>query len=435
MGETIGDRWSVGRARWVLADLAAYVDLDMWRPLSRRCVDALTQSGDRFALAYARLWQAVPYLMRGYQPQGIAALRDAASGVADIANPTLNAAYVIWQGWAALQAGELCRADQLATEVMAGPGFRLATQRLFGELLLAAAARHRGVYQPILDEFPDKAASALRHGEVLAAVMYRHWEAFCLLFSDPPAARHRAEETIALYGSSYGSVACALHLTATLAALAMGDGKAAWAHSDAAEAFTAPMKWPLNRTRQLLVRALLLVRDNDVAAARTTAVEQVVLAHEQGLAIELVYGLEALAVIAAADNTFVDTARLLGVATTMRGKMEMAGEFLPLSALVEKSVLRAQETFGPRHLRYCQHGRSGTHAGRGGGWPVETNGDPEWQGLGPQRRVRRRQSSCRRGHGITPDELDMGSRTQQSDGGSRRLASRNNPAEEIPGWP
>lgn len=347
MGEAVGDPWSVGRARWVLADLAAYVDLDMWRPLSERCVDALIQSGDRFALAYARLWQAVPYLMRGYQPQGIAALGDAASGVADIANPTLNASYVIWQGWAALQAGELRRADQLATEVMAGPGFRLATQRLFGELLLAAAARHRGVYEPILDEFPSRAASALRHGEILAAVMYRHWEAFCLLFSDPPAARHRAEETIALYGSAYGSVACALHLTAALAALAMGDGNAAWSHSDTAEAFTAPMRWPLNRTRQLLVRAMLLGGNNDVAAARATAVEQVVLAHEQGLAIELVYGLEALAVIADAADALVDTARLLGVTTKMRGTMEMAGEFLPLSLLVGKSVERAHETLGP----------------------------------------------------------------------------------------
>ena len=155
LGEVVGDAWPISHANWVLAELASYIDVDMWRPLSDVSIAALTASGDRFALGYARLWQAVPLLIRAYQPEGIAALVAATDAVNAVANPTLNASYKIWQGWAALQAGELRRTDQLATEVMTGPGFRLATQRLFGELLLAAAACYRGLHHPVLDEFSE----------------------------------------------------------------------------------------------------------------------------------------------------------------------------------------------------------------------------------------------------------------------------------------
>ena len=346
IGEAIGDAWPVGRAYWVLAELAAYVDIDMWRPLSELSIEALTASGDRFALGYARLWQAVPLLMRAYQPEGIAALEAAAAAVDDVANPTLNASYKIWQGWAALQAGELRRTDQLATEVMTGPGFRLATQRLFGELLLAAAARFRGRHHPVLDLFPARAESALRHGETLTAVMYQYWESFCLLFDDPALALLRAREFITRHGESYTSVACAVHLVAALAALAVGDVEASWAHSDAAEALTAPIKWPLNRTRRLLVRSLLLVERGDLLGAEEEARRLVALAREQELNIELVYGLELHALIAATHGDFATTARLIGVTGPMRESMELADGFLPLSVPVGLAIERARAEMG-----------------------------------------------------------------------------------------
>lgn len=346
IGEDIGDPWPVGRAYWVLAELAAYVDLDLWRPLSERSIEALTASGDRWALGYARLWQAVPYLMRASQPEGIAALAAAAPAIDDIANPTLNASYKIWEGWAALQAGELRRTDQLATEVMTGPGFRLATQQLFGDLLLAAAARYRGLHHPVLEQFPDRAKSALRHGETLAAVMYQYWESLCLLFDDPAAALDRARECIARHGESYPSAACAVQLVAALAAFAVGEVEASWSHSDAAEALTVPMKWPLNRTRQLLVRSLLLVERGDLAAAEEVARSLVALARKEELNIELVYGLEVHALIAATRDHFADAARLVGVTAPLRAEMELADNFLPLSVPVGRAVDRAREALG-----------------------------------------------------------------------------------------
>ena len=363
IGEAIGDAWPVGRAYWVLAELAAYVDVDMWRPLSDLSIEALTASGDRFALGYARLWQAVPLLMRAYQPEGIAALEAAAAAVDDVANPTLNASYKIWQGWAALQAGELRRTDQLATEVMTGPGFRLATQRLFGELLLAAAARYRGLHHPILDQFGERAESALRHGETLTAVMYQYWESFCWLFEDPAVALTRARAFITRHGDSYASVACAVHLVASLAALALGDLEASWAHSDAAEALTVPMKWPLNLTRQLLVRSLLFVERGDLMAAEETARSLVALSREQELHVELVYGLEVHALIAAVRGDFATTARLVGVTGPMREAMELADDFLPLSVPVARAVEQARAALGAE--AFAEQFAEGTRRGPG----------------------------------------------------------------------
>ena len=346
IGESIGDAWPVGRAYWVLAELAAYVDLDMWRPLSDLSIDALTTSGDLFALGYARLWQAVPLLMRAYQPEGIAALEVAAGAVELVGSPTLNASYKIWQGWAALQGGELRRTDQIATEAMTGPGFRLATQRLFGELLLAAAARYRGVHHPMLDLFTSRADSALRHGETLAAVMYQYWESFCLLFEDPTLALVRAREFIARHGDAYTSIACAAQLVAALAAFALGDFEEAWAHSDAAEALTAPIKWPLNLTRQLLVRSLLLAERGDLMAAEETARSLVALARTQELNIELVYALEVHALIAARRGDFATTARLVGATAPMHAEMELANDFLPLSVPLGLAVEQARSALG-----------------------------------------------------------------------------------------
>jgi hypothetical protein len=284
--------------------------------------------------------------MRAYQPEGIAALEAAAAAVAEVDNPTLNASYKIWQGWAALQAGHLRRTDQLATEVMTGPGFRLATQRLFGELLLAAAARYRGLHHLILDQIGERAESAFRHGETLAAVMYQYWESFCLLFEDPAIALVRARDFIARHGDNYTSVACAVHLVAALAALALGDVEASWAHSDAAEALTTPIRWPLNLTRLLLVRSLLFVELGDLTAAEEAARSLVTLAREQELNIELVYGIEVHALIAASRGDFVTTARLVGVTAPMGDAMELVDGFLPLSIPVGRAVDQARAALG-----------------------------------------------------------------------------------------
>ena len=113
----------------------------------------------------------------------------------------------------------------------------------------------------------------------------------------------------------------------------------------------------------LLVRSLLFVERGDLMAAEETARSLVALSREQELHVELVYGLEVHALIAAVRGDFATTARLVGVTGPMREAMELADDFLPLSVPVARAVEQARAALGAE--AFAEQFAEGTRRGPG----------------------------------------------------------------------
>ncbi len=346
LAESVFDEWSIGRARWVISDMATWGNLETWRALSDQAIDALAASGDSFAEAYARVWRAMPYLMRGHLSVGTDALRAAVAKVAALDNPTVNGSLLAWRAWAAFHSGEFGRAEQFASEALAGPGFRLASQRFLVEMISIGAALHRGRNHPLRAEFERNTALAHRQGEVLTAASSRQYMVGWLLFSDPAAALDAAVRLLGDLPPTYKLGVCETNLAAAWACLALDDVEAARRHADAAAATGSVANWPIVRTRLMAVEAMISIARSELGEAIAVADAAVVLAESEGLRVALVDALETRALAAAAGDDFARFAEITGLVSTLRQRMEYADVFLPLSLPGAKATHRAMSAIG-----------------------------------------------------------------------------------------
>ncbi|MEO1059303.1 MAG: hypothetical protein AAFY28_20550, partial [Actinomycetota bacterium] len=346
IAETTGDRWSLGRARWVLADLAAYGSIDRWRSLSDDAIDALVAANDRFALAYARVWRAVPHLTRGDISAGRDALDVAADDVAQVDNPSLNTSHLAWRAWAAFHCGELAECSDLIDRALAAPGFRLGTQVAFLQCLRAEAMMLRGVETPDWDRNAATIRRLERRGEVLAAGLHEQWEAAGLLHDDVSGALDVAQRLERELSPSFRVARMIARIVAAWATFARGELDAARRHLELAGETPSLARWPLHAWQLHAVDGLLLAADGRFDASRAATGTARDVASTSGLGIAEVRAIQTQALIAGASGDHTTVAELFGTIGERTAAMGLSGRFAPLSDPYDLVVGAAREVLG-----------------------------------------------------------------------------------------
>ena len=285
LGVSGADPWSLGRARWVISDMAAYGNLEAWRSLSDQAIDALAVSGDAFAEGYARLWQATPYLLRGHLVIGRTALEAAATRVAEVDEPVAQSKP---PGLAGLGGVPLGRVPPVGADLERGVG--RARIPLGDPALLRRDPLHRGCDpqrqdHPISPEFERNASLALRRGQVLAARINSQAMVGWLLFTDPAAALGAARCCCPRCHRPTSSACCETNLNAAWACLSLDDVETARGHIDQAIAVGSVANWPLPRTRRMAIESMISTSRGDLGHAIAVADAVVVIAEQEGLRV------------------------------------------------------------------------------------------------------------------------------------------------------
>ncbi len=166
MAEATGDSLALGRGNSTFTSILVYTaPLSQWRTQWTNTVRILTECQDTYALGGTLIWGAVPLLRRGYVREALQILHDVRPQIEEIGTPGLLAMQQTWEAFAATQAGELAKAEQLI--LLAQSSGALGSQaRVNGaETVLLLARSQMGRTQRAWEEYIQRADEAERNGE------------------------------------------------------------------------------------------------------------------------------------------------------------------------------------------------------------------------------------------------------------------------------
>ncbi|MGH3765934.1 MAG: LuxR C-terminal-related transcriptional regulator [Pseudonocardiaceae bacterium] len=342
IGETCGDPWTQGRALNTLGMMVSYRDPAGGRPLLQRSVQLATQAGDDWCHIDASLRLAIAWI---WQDEF------------DTARPVLDEAYATatrigcragfaWHWWClgleALFQGRLAEARELlGRSVATSPngfarGFMAYAQLVCGDTELAYCSAGKTLQRVL--------ATGARFASGMAHQMLGRTE---MALGELPAARGHLETAVDLERHSGFSYMLSWHL-ALLGTLERLDGNLAAAHRHAEEALDMARRlgsgWLQAGAERLLGRLAL-------AAGEATDAERYI--HDalgrlvaKGFALDIPECLDALAAIAATQDSFQEAARLLGAAAAGRQRLGII-RFPPEPQFWSSIDLITRQALGP----------------------------------------------------------------------------------------
>lgn len=343
IGEAIGDPISVGRGRWTLAALWAYVDYDEFVAASEEAVTALSASGDQYALTDAMSWRCMALHSRGRVHEAVAALEAARPLVDALDNPHLHAMFWWMESELALQSGDLARVTPLTDRSLG----LLLSATFAGPVNVQVRADHlRGIEPPLLGELASRAELARRSNDWIAASLYDYALLTHLLRVDPPAALDLARGLGDGPGGLLSMSDCVTHAYHALAAVGVGlddVASASVALSDQ-QSTLAGSVFVLPFTNS--VRALVLSARAEHFAAAAAACEAIRCSRDYGMRVFVHLGLDVLALVAEGSGDHVEAARLHGAALAECERLGIRQTFAPFDRRCADAAERARAALG-----------------------------------------------------------------------------------------
>lgn len=345
MGESLGDAKAAGRGSSTLTTVLAYADLERWRPRWEKTVELLTEAGDMFALAGTLTWGAVPLIRRGHTNDGIAALDRARPYVLATGQPLLKASQLLWEGFAANQAGDPARAEELASAALASNALGAPPRVEGAEIVVAIARGLRGLPRRTSREYMERADRARRDGENLTIDSASVMAALELLREQPDEARKMIDRWLAERADVVPMVKCEGTVIGAQAAFHVGDFDDAWQRSEALLEQATACQHVLFQAKALVLRGAILLTRNETTRAEEMVRRGITLHADHGNRVWLCEGIEVLAAITIACGDVVEGARLLGSAGAARSAMDVRLG-LPFRGIVTAAEATARVALG-----------------------------------------------------------------------------------------
>ena len=342
MGAAVGDAKAEGRGSSTLTTVLAYAALDRWKPQWEKTVELLTAAGDTYALAGTLTWGAVPLLRRGFTNEGLAALDRARPYVLATGQPLLNASQLLWEGFAANQAGDPARAEELATAALSSDALRAQPRVEGAEIVRSIARGLQGLSRRSWREHQERTERARREGEALTVDQVSVMTAQAMLREQPAEARSIIDRWLAERNDAVAMVVCEGTMIGAQAAFRLGDLDDAWSRAQHLRHQALACQHVLLEARAgVLLGAILLIRD-EPSRADVMVRSAITLHVEHGNRTWLCESMEVLAAIVIACGDVVGGAQLFGAVGAARAAMNVRTRG-PFRQLVGRAVAAARE--------------------------------------------------------------------------------------------
>ena len=325
MGKLVGDPKAEGRASAALTSILSVVSLDAWRPQWELTERLLGEANDAFPYARLLTWRGVPMIRRGLTRQGIEALELAAVHVERTGQPMLIASQRFWEGFAALQSGDLERAERLARSALDSGALGLSVRIAIAELVLCLSRYYRLLDRPSAHDHLAAVARAKREHDPVVADVHFYLALLELLDGDPAECLRVSDAWNIEHPKRPATAQCTEAIIGTHAAFRTGRFDDAELRAKEVIRLSQLDHNVVEHARAHIVLAAVALTRHEVAAA-DKFVRVAIASHvENGNMLWIPDAFETLAAVAAACGDHVEVATLLGSSSSLRAAQQAPG--------------------------------------------------------------------------------------------------------------